>query len=267
LGSAVRQQLDDREIEYYVWSDELVRFYEQTDAFLFESLVWNVTRHKNGIRRWVAEFLRRSFEAPATVLTYGDGLGIDSYYLRQAGHRVTSFEVSQRCVEFARSICDADAMDVQIVRDAGQLPSGQFDAVLCLDVLEHVPDPPALVQQLSHTLRAGGYLIVHAPFFFVDPAVVTHLQSNRRFSGDIRRLYRPAGLRLVDGRPFWDPLVLQKADHGAPWPPGSRSRARRLHTTGLLLAVARYWAAPHCLMARYLTRARVARLTGEVNDE
>jgi hypothetical protein len=62
-------------------------------------------------------------------------------------------------------------------------------------------------------------------------------------------------------------MVLQKADLADNWPPGSRLRARLLRTTGLLLAVARYWPTPHSLMARYFTRARVARLTGKTDDQ
>lgn len=144
LGRAAREDLERRSLPSYVWSDELAQFYEQTDAFLFESLVWNVTAHKNLMRRWIAEFLLREFGRPVHILMYGDGLGIDRFYLTQAGHRVESFEVSQTCVEFAEAIFATEGINVRIHRALAGLPSEHFDVLICLDVLEHVPDPPAL---------------------------------------------------------------------------------------------------------------------------
>jgi len=262
LGITVRRELARLGIEPYVWSDELVQFYAQTDAFLFESLVWNVTRHKNQMRRWIAQFLLREFARPATVLVYGDGLGFDSYYLAQAGHQVSSFEVSRNGNQFAASIFASGDVNVRVFNAADELPLEHFDAVVCLDVLEHVPDPPELVKQLTSFLILGGLMVVHAPFFFVDPTVCTHLRANRKYSGDVRRLYRPSGLRPVEGRLFWDPIVLQRENGG------HALQARRqpwlLRAIGLLLAVGRYWPKPHSVAARWMTRIRQTSLSDQV---
>jgi SAM-dependent methyltransferase len=42
-------------------------------------------------------------------------------------------------------------------------PDNYFDAVLLLDVLEHVPDTGAVVREISRALRRGGALIVSVP--------------------------------------------------------------------------------------------------------
>jgi hypothetical protein len=114
---------------------------------------------------------------------------------------------------------------------------------------------------LSRCLRPGGHLIVHAPFFFVHPAVVTHLRANKKYSGDLRRLYHPAGLELFDGRPFWDPVVFRKTGPSKSDAGGAPGRTALLRATGLVLAIGRYWSAPHSWMARRLTVARETRLT------
>jgi SAM-dependent methyltransferase len=42
-------------------------------------------------------------------------------------------------------------------------PDGHFDAAVCLDVLEHCPDPAAATAELARVLRPGGTLVVSVP--------------------------------------------------------------------------------------------------------
>jgi SAM-dependent methyltransferase len=251
----VAAEIRQRGIVPHVWTDQLVEFYAQTHSFLYESLVWNHTLLKNQVRKWIADFLYNDFGRPAKMLVFGDGLGFESLYFSQAGHNVTYFEVSADCVQFARSIFHSGGVQVRILQRPEEIERESFDVVVCLDVLEHVPDPPAVVAQLAAALSPGGRMIVHAPFYFVDGVVGTHLRSNMTYSGDLSRLYTPNGLRLVDGRLFWDPIVLEKSA-ADPHSSGKR-RWRRiaLRASGLLLAIGRYWALPHIWIAKAMSRS------------
>jgi SAM-dependent methyltransferase len=53
-----------------------------------------------------------------------------------------------------------------IVCDIAQIPEpdASFDAVLCTEVLEHVPDPAVVLSELARLTRPGGRLILSAPF-------------------------------------------------------------------------------------------------------
>jgi SAM-dependent methyltransferase len=43
-------------------------------------------------------------------------------------------------------------------------PDGSFDAILCSEVLEHVPDPSKVLDEFARLLKPGGTLILTAPF-------------------------------------------------------------------------------------------------------
>ncbi|MBP88173.1 MAG: hypothetical protein CMJ64_15895 [Planctomycetaceae bacterium] len=267
-GTNVREALRQRGIKPYVWSEELEAFYAATDSFLYESLVWNRTSMKNDMRQWIGAHLRRVSDSPQRILTFGDGLGLDAYYLATIGHRVTYFDVSQKCSAFARRIFERGDLEVEMLADPMQLSRDAYDDVICLDVLEHVPDPVSLVGWLSELLCDGGHLAVHAPFYFLHSSVSTHLRCNQRFSGNVGRLYKPFGLHPVDGRLFWNPLVLEKRQEGEK---GSSSRPPwSVVAGGALLALGRFWSLPHATAARSLalqSRSRLKAMAAELDDE
>lgn len=51
---------------------------------------------------------------------------------------------------------------------ASALPIGDacIDTVLCTEVLEHVPDPDAVVAEIARVLRPGGIVLMTAPFVY-----------------------------------------------------------------------------------------------------
>ncbi len=53
--------------------------------------------------------------------------------------------------------------DAEKFNYASHIETGSLDLILCLDVLEHLVDPWAVVKQLSSLLRPGGKLIASIP--------------------------------------------------------------------------------------------------------
>lgn len=53
-----------------------------------------------------------------------------------------------------------------VVADAAQTPlaDGSFDAVVCAELLEHVPDPATILRECKRVLRDGGVLLLTCPF-------------------------------------------------------------------------------------------------------
>jgi ubiquinone/menaquinone biosynthesis C-methylase UbiE len=69
---------------------------------------------------------------------------------------------------------------VDIVSDIINIPepSASFDAIICIEVFEHIPDPISALKELSRLLKSGGQLILTAPF-----ASVTHYSPFHFYSG------------------------------------------------------------------------------------
>lgn len=50
-----------------------------------------------------------------------------------------------------------------ITRFNPHIPEGQFDALLCTEVLEHVVDPFAAVREMRRIVKPGGYILITTP--------------------------------------------------------------------------------------------------------
>lgn len=68
-------------------------------------------------------------------------------------------------VTYANLVNDKGA-DIQC--DGAQIPirSGVFDAVICSQMLEHVPDPSLILQEVYRVLKPDGCLLATVPFLF-----------------------------------------------------------------------------------------------------
>lgn len=250
IGFNVRQDALAASLVPYIWSDELTEFYRTTRSFIYETAVWNRSPLKCGMRSWIGSFLRKhGLTSGLRVLTYGDGLGFDSTFLASLGCRVTYFEPSEECSRFAADVFAANQVEIEHIADPKQLGRESFDVIVCLDVLEHVPAPPETVRQFSEWLKPEGYLITHSPFFYIEPYHPTHLKTNMKYSG-CDRMFRENGLKLADGKFFWDPIVLQKCD-GTP----TKRNRTAVEAGRWLLRLGRWHPNIHSWIARKLSRS------------
>lgn len=87
----------------------------------------------------------------------------------------------------ALQLTEWNQSDLDIISDITRIPEqdGAFDVVLCVEVLEHVPDPLAALRELGRLVRPGGWLIVTAPF-----CSLTHMAPYHFCSGFGRYFYR-----------------------------------------------------------------------------
>jgi ubiquinone/menaquinone biosynthesis C-methylase UbiE len=78
-----------------------------------------------------------------------------------------------------------DQSQLDIVSDITAIPQpdASFDAIMCIEVLEHLPDPLAALREFSRLLKPGGRLIITAPFCSLTHFAPFHFSTgfNRYF--------------------------------------------------------------------------------------
>jgi SAM-dependent methyltransferase len=100
----------------------------------------------------------------ATVLDIGCGPGVVAKALAARGCKVWGVEVDPRRADLARNYCvEVRESDVETVNLAAAFPGMAFDAVLFLDVLEHLRDPEAALAEAAAVLAPGGIVLLSIP--------------------------------------------------------------------------------------------------------
>lgn len=153
----------------------------------------------------------------AKVADVGCGGGLLSEALAAAGAQVTGIDLGEKVIEIARLHLYESNLAVDYrMQSSAELAAAEpacFDAVCCMEMIEHVPDPEALVNDLAAMLKPGGRLFMstlnRTPVAF-GAAILgaeylmrmlprgTHHYAQFLKPSELARLLRHAGLELED---------------------------------------------------------------------
>lgn len=127
--------------------DNLLRYLDDTDISMA------------ALKGYIAAAARR-YVPGGIVLDLGCGVGHDLIRLRAAGLRPVGLDPS------ARALSRAAGLHSAVVRgDGAQLPfrASAFDGCRIERVLQHVPDPGAILDEVMRVVQPGGFIAILEP--------------------------------------------------------------------------------------------------------
>jgi ubiquinone/menaquinone biosynthesis C-methylase UbiE len=166
---------------------------EYRRMFEIEDAYWWFVGKRAIVKRLLRRFARLS--AQSVVLDAGCGTG------------ATLAELSDICrtvgvdyEELPLSFCRRRSIPNVCRADVTQLPFADqsLDAIICTDLLEHLPEDAPAVREFYRTLKPGGTLLVSVPAFRLlwTPHDVALGHYRRYRLGQVRELVAKAGFAL-----------------------------------------------------------------------
>lgn len=110
--------------------------------------------------RWALDVIRST--AITSIWDVGAGTGSMTTRLAAEGIDVVAVEPLEKG---AQIIASHDIATFNTTLSTLGLPDGSIDAIGMFDVIEHLPDPRALLRETSRVLRTGGSLLLTVPAY------------------------------------------------------------------------------------------------------
>lgn len=147
------------------------------------------------------------------VLEVGCGSAIDSCWIAAEinGTKAYAIDIVQASARVAKEVSRAFCIDINVVvSDAARMsfPDQSFDLVFSHGTLEHFQTPAAIIEEQVRVLKKAGVLAICVPQKYSLYTIYKHLRMmlgawkygwETQYSlGDLKKLSRPFGLRLID---------------------------------------------------------------------
>lgn len=136
-----------------------LEIYDQVAAHWWSDDIRWVRTLKNLVPGRLSWFDRHIEWADKEVLDLGCAGGFMAEALTQKGARVTGIDPAAKAIDAAKQRARAVGQSIDYDVGVGEdLPyaDGRFDAVVCVDVLEHVSDLAKVLAEVDRVLKPGG---------------------------------------------------------------------------------------------------------------
>src|SRR5215218_10407046 len=101
--------------------------------------------------------------AGKSALDVGCGAGLLAEPLARLGARVTAVDAAPELIEVATAHAAGQGLEIDYRAVGVELVAGKFDLISAMEVIEHVDDPQAFIDDLAKRLAVGGLLILSTP--------------------------------------------------------------------------------------------------------
>lgn len=143
-----------------------------------------------GIHEFVAGHLASRLKPGSHLLELGSGSGALSLRLADAGFRVTA--VDYVAENFRATHENLDFIQADLNADLPDFHCGAYDAVVAVEIIEHLENTRHFVRLLKSALKPGGYLMITTPNINSPKSIMTFLLTGR-FDLFLPRHYKKDG--------------------------------------------------------------------------
>lgn len=142
------------------------------------------TRVGGSMARWTRAVAALPFRA-GRVLDLGCAFGFATRMLERRGYDAVGVDGSPTYIARAQR---ASAQGTYLLADAAHipLPDADFDGILFLDVLEHLPDEGAAIREIARLLKPGGTLVLSVP----HRGLLSEVDSLNLYAACVRATHR-----------------------------------------------------------------------------
>jgi ubiquinone/menaquinone biosynthesis C-methylase UbiE len=103
------------------------------------------------------------FNKNQLILDIGIGFGIYTNYLLNISPNYIGLDVDRNSLKKTLNTCDRTIDCIQMSAEKIGFKENTFDAILLIEVLEHIPDNKKALCEINRILKPGGRLILTAP--------------------------------------------------------------------------------------------------------
>ena len=116
--------------------------------------------HYEQIRRNINEFISQ------TISTHSNHIILEVGPKRNHAERLRCAASNNNTIETVDIVDDNNTTYIADLTSTNSIPKGRFDAIYCLEVLEHTYEPWEVLRELYNLLKADGILYLSFPFQF-----------------------------------------------------------------------------------------------------
>lgn len=156
-------------------SKAIEEFYQKTDAYLYDLPI----EHQRGLRvSWEKDLIKLLNKLGAeTIFDFGGGTGEDAMHFAKNGLKTTYYDLPGKTYDFACWRFKQRSLPIKTTNKLTQQLEGKFDSLVSIEVLEHVNDPVATVDQMRKLVRVGGNLILSESFTLLGQEYPSHIEG------------------------------------------------------------------------------------------
>jgi 2-polyprenyl-6-hydroxyphenyl methylase/3-demethylubiquinone-9 3-methyltransferase len=141
-------------------TDEIARFSAMADIWWDRNGEFKALHDINPVR--LAFVYDRADLTGKKVLDVGCGGGLLSEGLASCGGRVTGIDMARASLDVAKAHMKQSGLAINYrmatVEAFAKVNPGRYDVLVCMELLEHVPDPSSIIGASAQLVRPGGDL-------------------------------------------------------------------------------------------------------------